>query len=643
MRSATSYFNGTLYRKSLARFWPLWVLYGVIWLFALPLNMLTTYFSRYMSAPPQRRLLDLALNVPDSLSIGLLLAAFFAILCAMAVFGYLYNHRSACWTHALPLRREALFATQYLAGLSFLLLPQLTVALLSAIIEVSLLPMSSWSAVLSALLTWLLAQSGVCLFFFSFAAFCAMFTGHILALPAFYCILNVLASVIYTLMDGLFHQFFFGYTSSSGAARLSIWLTPFLALRDALLWRVNLDESRHLYSSVTVAVYAAVGAGLALASLYVYRRRHVETAGDVVAVPLVRPLFKYGVSFCSGLCIGMFTAAFFSWSRMSALVPCILFWTVIGCFAAEMLQKKSFRVFKAWKGPVIMACVMLLLCLGCYADLLGVSAKVPKLDQVDQVDVELNLGYPNDQGSYLSLTLTDPENIQRFLELHQALVDDRARLDYGSPHHEAGQDYTSLQLRYTLKGGSSLNRKYSSLPLYRADLENEGSFTALVQSIAEDREMVAQAYGFDSFLTNSRLTGAWLTGLTTPEGHIDYDRFYVDDFAKELWEAVQQDFAQGNLGERYLFDSDPERQQNTYYTDLEFVSEEIVTSNESAPAAARGRRLSITLTPQAKHTLAVLDRTGLWEQGYALAARDLADEEEWHYPETAGGGMEIVY
>ena len=29
MRSATSYFNGTLYRKTLARFWPLWVGYGV--------------------------------------------------------------------------------------------------------------------------------------------------------------------------------------------------------------------------------------------------------------------------------------------------------------------------------------------------------------------------------------------------------------------------------------------------------------------------------------------------------------------------------------------------------------------------------------------------------------------------------------
>ena len=50
MRSATSYFNGPLYRKTMARFWPLWAGYGVIWLFFIPLNMLNMYFSRYMSS-----------------------------------------------------------------------------------------------------------------------------------------------------------------------------------------------------------------------------------------------------------------------------------------------------------------------------------------------------------------------------------------------------------------------------------------------------------------------------------------------------------------------------------------------------------------------------------------------------------------
>ena len=44
MRSATSFFNPTLYRKTMARFWPLWALYGVMWLFLFPLNLLNAYF-----------------------------------------------------------------------------------------------------------------------------------------------------------------------------------------------------------------------------------------------------------------------------------------------------------------------------------------------------------------------------------------------------------------------------------------------------------------------------------------------------------------------------------------------------------------------------------------------------------------------
>lgn len=32
-----------------------------------------------------------------------------------------------------------------------------------------------------------------------------------------------------------------------------------------------------------------------------YRRRHLESAGDVVSVRWVRPVFKYGVAFCTAV------------------------------------------------------------------------------------------------------------------------------------------------------------------------------------------------------------------------------------------------------------------------------------------------------------------------------------------------------
>ena len=148
MGSATSCFNSTLYRKTMTRFWPLWALYGVIWAFLIPLNLLNQFFwlqERYQGELDlQSMLTSAALDIPYLLTMGVALSLVFGALAAMASFGYLYNNRSAAMMHALPLRREALFTTQYLAGLSCLLLPHLAVALVTAAAELAFLPMECW-------------------------------------------------------------------------------------------------------------------------------------------------------------------------------------------------------------------------------------------------------------------------------------------------------------------------------------------------------------------------------------------------------------------------------------------------------------------------------------------------------------------
>ena len=644
MRSATSYFNGTLYRKTLARFWPLWGLWGLGWLFLAPLRLLNLYFNAYHSPiiSAQDYLLNEARELPSMLSPGVFLALLFAVLCAMAVFGYLYNHRSACWTHALPMRREALFTTQYLVGLSMMLLPLLAAAVLTAIVEVSFLPMENWGEVLAALLTWLLAQGGLCLFFFSFAAFCAMFTGHILALPAFYGILNGLAAGLWFLVDALMNEFFYGYAGTRGALTVVEYLTPAEALTQAVRWWTE----DGLSSPGVVAGYAVVGVGLALVSLYVYRRRHVETAGDVVAVAVVRPLFKYGVSFCSGLAFGMFTAAFFGWSDLPVLIPCILVWTVIGCFAAEMLLKKSFRVLKAWRGAAVMAAVVLALCLVCLMDVFGVVNRVPAAARVQSVHVEIDMGYPYDAGRTLSADFTDVVQIEKVLALHRAIVDCREAEGRG---FDSESDYTSAYFTYTLSGGGKLDRRYRSVPICAEDLDTKGTVAYALSQIAGDRELAAIAYDFDGFLKDARLTSAYLDRVYLDERAYS-ETLYLDDYRQELWDAVQRDFAVGNIGARYLFDNDRVRRENTYQTDLIF--EVSGDRGEAAGPASNGevyyetrssnRYLAITLSPNARNTLAVLEKAGVFEEGYSLLPWDTGYDPQ--YPDTAAGGEgEIIY
>ena len=295
-----------------------------------------------------------------------------------------------------------------------------------------------------------------------------------------------------------------------------------------------------------------------------------------------------------------------------------------------------------------MPVVLLALCLACTTDLFGVETRVPSADRVERLSVTLDMGYPGDSASGYSALLTEPEDIQRFIDLHQAIVDDRDRLDLDSKHFASGEDYAYLHLEYTLKRGSTLSRSYNSIPIYREDLGREGSVTSLLDQLCGDRELVAQAYGFEHFIQLGRLTGAWLDQVYDAQGEMEYN-VYVDDYARELWDAVQADFAEGTIGVRYPFGADAEREDHTFCTRLTFslsAYQRPDTEGYSVQVSPGGydidETLTITLTPNARHTLAVLDKTGIWEEGYSLA--EYEPDYDPRYPDTAaGGGWEVVY
>ena len=657
MLFGTSCFN-TVYRKNLTRFWPLWAVYTLIWGFAMPLSLLQTWLNRlrWGNSPYyiQQALTEFTQKIPSLLTVGVFLAAVFGVFCAMAVFGYLCTTRSVCMMQALPMRRRELFAAQYLGGLSMLILPNLAVAAVTAILELCLIPSADWGTVLPALGVWLAVQSGLCLFFFSFAAFCAMFTGSVLALPVFYGILNFLAAGINLLLRGLMAEFFYGFSGWSGdMTALVEWLTPFVKLFDACAWRRAFASQQYCLSDPgVVAVYAAAGAVLAVLAALVYQTRHAESAGDVVAIPVVRPVFRCGVSFCTGLAMGVFTAAFFgTFSNGVTLTILVLLWTVVGWFVAEMFLRRSFRVWKAWKGCVVMMAAVALLCLGCMFDLFGVQNRIPALDRIESVTVDGNsvMGYPSDGASRNQITLTDPARIEKVTALHRAILD----------WHNAGEDRAntgkntsesiSMYVTYHLKGGSTMTRSYYFVSLYEEDVEQPGTVTYAMDQLINDRDIVAAAYGFDQYDLSQWIADAWEGGTY----HADRDhniRAYLDGIrdmnggygsqsldgaAAEdldgLWKAVLADFKAGTLGRRYLFDYSDERLDNTCRTDLVFDFE---VKDKDSRNSRYQESVIITLTPNAENTLRWLrENSGL---GSEYTIPTYRQWQEGNYDDTAG-------
>lgn len=142
MRSKTSCFNGTLFRKNLSRYWPLWGLAsfgGAMFPLAMLLELLHNGF-RFWSPLETRQAYYTVLSygVP-------VISIVYAILCAMAVWSYLYNARSVGMMHTLPIRREGLFVTNVLSGLTMMAIPYTVTGVLTVLVTMLLAALSRWA------------------------------------------------------------------------------------------------------------------------------------------------------------------------------------------------------------------------------------------------------------------------------------------------------------------------------------------------------------------------------------------------------------------------------------------------------------------------------------------------------------------
>lgn len=650
MRSKTSWFNGTLFKKNLTRFWPVWTLYLAIWTFAMPVYLLAQV-SRY--APGEYSGYESALRwfadsqIFDMLGGAVIASLVFGVLAAMAVFSYLYHNRSAGMLHALPVRREGLFLTNYLSGLVFLAGPAVLVFLLTLGAEAIVGAVNA-----GALCMWLVVHLLLILFFYSFAVFCAMFTGNLLALPAFYGILNLLVFGLYNVVVFMLDQLLFGYWREDWLQELTNWLTPVMALGRAITARREWNEVTNMVTSVTfeglttALLYGAVGVLLAAAALVLYRKKHLETAGDVIAVSWIKPVFRYGVGVCAALAGGTLLYAWFGrgilsedvWLMLLFLLPC----GAIGYFAAEMLINKSFRAFGHWKGCLVMLAAVVL-CVGAVRlDIFGYGSELPEGGEVEMVHLGVGGAAPHDQGRLGGYDIKDREYIQAVLDLHAAIVAERAAIERGweaqtGPLSAVGDSrgeaqtftVTSCRIEYQRTDGTWVRRLYE-LPISAEALEDPASYAAQLQNMDRFSAVNLKNYGFPTAEENTKLVTADIQVYNTETG--EYEQAEIPDAGLEaLLAAVKSDLLAGRLGQRFLLD-DAERMNSCYQSDINFGFFDLEDSKNMDVTAAKGSDSSrVTITPlvTAADTLAELRALGVLDETHVLLtqAEALAREE----------------
>ena len=176
MRSKTSYFNPALFRKNLTRFWPLWG--GASFIGALfPLAMLAVLIQsgdRYAIQSPLEITCGYYAVVVYLLPV---LSLFYGALCALAAWGWLYNPRSVGMFHSLPITRKSLFLTDFLSGMSMMLIPYAVTGVLAVLISAAIRGLEP-----VGLAVTVLCVLGESFFYFCFATLMVFVTGKSLRL-----------------------------------------------------------------------------------------------------------------------------------------------------------------------------------------------------------------------------------------------------------------------------------------------------------------------------------------------------------------------------------------------------------------------------------------------------------------------------
>lgn len=464
MKSKISFFNKGVFNNIVKRYWPAWALYAFAWLLAMPVELLSRVRGAFYPATS-------FVHHMEALSheVTIIMAFVSAIIVATGVFSYMYKQRENSMVASLPVKRESVFGSAFLAGF----LPFTAINIAVAILSLLTVAGHINAECINAVLIWLGTYTLEFIAFYGIACCIAMLTGNIVALPVLYVIFNFLAVAIEAIIRELVNVFVYGLGFSDNLITECLSPVVYMVGNTTTYFANSTAYYNDMTGAVcpqlrfegwgTLIIYALVGIALTVCALLLYRRRRMECTGDVIAVPALKPVFKYGVAICAAISFGLLIFLIFGTDYNGAghsavnLIGMIISMAIggaVGYFGADMLLKKSVHVFKNnWGGyaAVVAACVVLSLV--CRFDVFGVGRYVPDADDIQSVKIS---------GSYSDAILENEDAVNEVISLHKSIaanlndIAKEANRVWGPE-----EDCYAILIEYTLKNGNVVARAYN--------------------------------------------------------------------------------------------------------------------------------------------------------------------------------------
>lgn len=625
MQSKTSYFNKTLFFKNITHYWPIWTAYLLVCLFRLPLAL---YRNLNAQAVDVTDIEAFRLSqFEETITSALQPFPFFLFACiaAVAVFSYLYQSRSAYMIHSLPVCRESLFITNVLSGICFLVIPQI-IAFLAGIFICFLQQMTQ----LEYLMHWLILSGGMVIFAFALAVFTVMITGNIIAAPIFFIIINYLfvgcrtliSRFVETLSYGIDHAGFSFGSFLSPYYFLSSHFTGGFSLFSWFSYSGAQDLSL-LKMYTYIGGYFAAGILFFILAFVIYKKKHLESVGDILAIHLLKPLFRWSSAFCLGSCIALFGKSLLvKNSYSSSCLPLILLFMALGCilafFLADMLLQKKFFVFckKRLLECGILTVLSVLFLIGVDFNLFGIENRIPQKEDIASVFL---------YGSYpIKVNENDYDKV---LSIHQSLIDSKNEIEDYFKKYGENPSYSTLDLTYTLKNGSIRSRRYY-IPVEEYYLDKKDYIFWQIADLSQNPEYYLRHHFTDAYESITFVDGS--LDLYTGSPYLEY--FTLDQAqCNQLYEAFKQDVKEGNY-KIYDYSIYDQVKEKFYYNTLYLTYSVPLGSSYASYSGIETvhdsdvlQATSINLTTDCVHTLQLLEELGILTENQKMITQKESD------------------
>ena len=439
MPSERTFFNKAVYKRALSRFWLIGAAYAAV------LCFLTLMCGQYFNSEFTEMSEYVSYSILSNLTRReIVAAAAAAVVMAIAVHGWMFRKTSAAYIAALPVTREALLISSMLAALTLLILPCI-IAMLVSLLLYGGGPLWTPYLLCSAAAVVLMNIA-----FFGLASFCTVFTGNAAVLPALY-VIALYGFVGIEVVTRYIAEFLLFGVRGTG------WE---LAVLSPLYYFFNNYVGSYSYALPLTAIYAAAGVVLAGLAVIFFRHRRMEAAGETVAVPALRPLFRWGLAAVGALGMALLilktvfdVGAYGAGNRgtparVAILLLAMLFGAAVGWFGADALMRKTLRVFdRHWKGLGVFCALLCALVIGCELDVFGVERYQPEVDEIGYAAV-------NGWGEYDETRIMQPENLEALLSLQKDIIANKKAYE-----RQQGPGIFPLTIEYYGTDGKLLARR----------------------------------------------------------------------------------------------------------------------------------------------------------------------------------------